>query len=235
MFDTKLPVSYYKRIGVLNEEHGVYIVQHRENGKVFIEKVLRVYDPGVYEQLFRHPVRGIPRIYAMYEESGTLTVIEEYISGETLEEILSICGRLPEEDVIDCTVKLCDILSSLHSQDPMIIHRDIKPSNVILTEDGRVVLLALNAARKAAGPKERDTRLLGTKGYAAPEQYGFGSSAPQTDIYAAGVLMRSLLLDETPSGKLRDVIAKCLEMNPKDRYSSALQLKNALLKCRKRS
>ena len=133
MFDTKLPVSYYKRIGVLNEEHGVYIVQHRENGKVFIEKVLRVYDPGVYEQLFRHPVRGIPRIYAMYEESGTLTVIEEYISGETLEEILSICGRLPEEDVIDCTVKLCDILSSLHSQDPMIIHRDIKPSNVILT------------------------------------------------------------------------------------------------------
>ena len=76
---------------------------------------------------------------------------------------------------------------------PPIVHRDIKPSNIILTEDGRIVLIDLNAARLNDKNRSHDTQLIGTAGFAAPEQYGFAASSPRADLYAAGILMRVLL------------------------------------------
>ena len=111
-----------------------------------------------------------------------------------------------------------------------IVHRDIKPSNVILTEDGRIILIDLNAAKFTNEFKDRDTRLIGTKGFAAPEQFGFGSSTPQTDIYALGVLMKTLLSDSVTNKKLSVIINKCLELNPDDRFKSVIQLKTRLSK-----
>lgn len=235
MFDSSLPVSYYKEIAPLSEEHQIHIVQHIETKKVYLKKTLKVYNFAVYEQLFKHPVKNIPRIYAMYEHDAQLTIIEEYISGDTLQEVIDLCGRVSEADAISYSIKLCNILISLHSQTPTLIHRDIKPSNVILTEDERVILIDLNAARQCINDKDRDTRLIGTEGYAAPEQFGFGNSSCQTDIYAVGNLIKSLIgLDNNPSmkvsPKLSTVINKCLEMNPKDRYQSASLLKAALEK-----
>ena len=233
MFDSKLPVSFYSKIAALNKEHGIYIVQHRETGKIYVKKLMSSYDLAVYEELFKRQLRGLPHIYAMYEEAHVLTVIEEYISGDTLQEVLDICGRIPETDVIHYICSLCDILSQLHLLHPPIIHRDIKPSNIILTEDGRIILIDLNAAKQADESKRRDTRLLGTKGFAAPEQYGFGSSSPQTDIYALGKLITTLLTgdsDRDVTGKLRPIVDKCLQMNPKERFQSAAQLRSALQK-----
>lgn len=235
MFDSSLPISFYKEIAALNEEHQIYIVQHIETKKVYLKKTLKVYNLAVYEQLFKFPVKNIPRIYAMYEHDGLLTIIEEYISGDTLQEVIDLCGSVSESDAVSYSIKLCDILIALHSQKPVLIHRDIKPSNVILTEDERIILIDLNAARQCISEKERDTRLIGTEGYAAPEQFGFGNSSCQTDIYAVGNLIKALIgLDNNPSmkvsPKLSSVINKCLEMNPKDRYHSASLLKAALEK-----
>lgn len=234
MFDTKLPVSYYKEIAVLNKEHGLFIVQHNETGKIYVKKVMTVYNRAVYEKLYAAHVRNTPCIYALYEENGMLTVIEEYISGDTLDDVLAICGPLPEEDVIRYTIMLCDILSELHSFEPAIVHRDLKPSNLLLTEDERIVLIDMNAARIDDREKSRDTKLLGTEDYAAPEQFGFAPSSPRTDLYAVGVLMNTLLTgnpstERIAEGKLTPVIRKCLEMSPKDRYRSASQLKEALM------
>ena len=245
MFDSPLPVSWYRELSPLNEEHKVYAVQHRETGKLYVKKVLTVFNPEVYAALFRHPVAGVPRIYALYHDKAqqTLTVIEEYISGDALSEILEIRGAFSPRETVDCAVRLCQILQVLHGFDPPVIHRDIKPSNIIRTEDGRIVLIDLNAARLADPSRERDTRLLGTKGYAAPEQYGFGASTPATDIYAVGVLMRTLLTGgkETAAGTegtapgspgipgvLDRIIQKCCEMNPADRYPSVDRLLEAL-------
>ena len=232
MFDSILPISYYKEIATLNEEHHIYIVQHVETKKVFLKKDMFVYNIDVFEQLFKNPIKNIPRIYALYEHNNTLTVIEEYISGDSLQEIIDLCGPLSEQDVISYSIKLCDILTDLHSSSPVIIHRDIKPSNIILTEDERIILIDLNAAKQCITEKNRDTRLLGTKGFAAPEQFGFGNSSCQTDIYAVGNLIKALLSPENIepqiSSKLNDIINKCLEMNPKDRYQNASQLKSAL-------
>lgn len=88
---------------------------------------------------------------------------------------------------------LCEILEKLHSVTPPIVHRDTKPSNIIITNYEHVVLLDFNAAKYFADTDTADTILLGTKGYAAPEQYGFGSSTPQTDIYALGILLKELV------------------------------------------
>lgn len=235
MFDSSLPVSFYKEIATLSAEHQIYIVQHIETRKVYLKKTLKVYNLAVYEQLFKTPVRNIPRIYAMYEHDNQLTIIEEYISGDTLQEVIDLCGSVSESDAVSYSIKLCDILIALHSQTPTLIHRDIKPSNVILTEDDRIILIDMNAARQCINEKERDTRLIGTEGYAAPEQFGFGNSSCQTDIYAVGNLIKALLgLDNNSSTKvspkLSAVINKCLEMNPKDRYQSASLLKAALEK-----
>lgn len=233
MFDSPLPISFYKEIAPLSEEHGIYFVQHIETRKVYLKKTLSVYNLDVYEQLFRHPVKNTPRLYAMYHHEGLLTLIEEYISGDTLQEVLDLCGSVSESDAVSYAIKLCEILADLHSQHPVIIHRDIKPSNVILTEDERIILIDLNAARQCINEKERDTRLIGTEGYAAPEQFGFGNSSHQTDIYAVGNLIKSLIgYDRNPSlkisSKLADIINRCLEINPKDRYPSASHLKSAL-------
>ena len=234
MFDSKLPISYYKEIATLNEEHSIFFVQHIDTKKVYIKKTMTVYNLDVFEQLFKKPIKNIPRIYAMYEHDNCLTIIEEYISGDSLQEIIDLCGSLDESDVINYCIKLCDILNDLHSSKPALIHRDIKPSNIILTEDERIILIDLNAARQCIDEKERDTRLLGTRGFAAPEQFGFGNSSSQTDIYAIGNLMKTLLGpnngDRKISNKLNSVINKCLELSPKDRYSSAAQLKSALEK-----
>ncbi len=231
MFDSRLPVSFYKEIAAMNEAHGIFIVQHRESGKIYVKKRVVSYNLSVYEELFKRQLPGIPHIYAMYEENHVLTVIEEYVSGDTLAEVLKILGKIPEPDVIQYTRSLCDILIRLHALHPPIIHRDIKPSNIILTEDGRIILIDLNAAKFADASKGQDTRLLGTVGFAAPEQYGFGSSSPQTDIYAVGKLMLTMLaVDDAPAitGRLRSVVQKCLRMEPKKRYQSAAQLKSAL-------
>lgn len=237
MFDSYLPISYYKEIASLNERTNIKIVQHRETGKIYIKKEISIYNIEIYKELFYHPVKDIPRIYALYENDSTLTLIEEYISGETLSEVLDICQTISEKEVISYMVQLCDILNDLHSFNPPIIHRDIKPSNIILTESGRIVLIDLNVAKQAHENTNinHDTILLGTEDFAAPEQFGFARSSIKTDIYSIGILINTLLTGQVSTdvihkGKLNAIITKCLQLSPKDRYANISQLKKALLR-----
>ena len=110
MFDSLLPISFYKEIAPLSEEHRIYFVQHIETKKVYLKKTLSVYNLDVYEQLFKHHIKNTPRLYAMYQHDGLLTIIEEYISGDTLQEVIDLCGSVSEADAVSYTIKLCDIL-----------------------------------------------------------------------------------------------------------------------------
>lgn len=185
-----------------------------------------------------HPLPGIPRIYEAVEADGTLTLIEEYIPGTSLQELLDAQKALPEDRVIEYMVQLCRILHSLHSCNPPIVHRDLKPSNIIVTSDGILKLLDFNAAKCAGGPSAKDTVLMGTPGFAAPEQYGFGTSDAQTDIYALGILMNLLLSGElshecTVSGPLAPIIGRCIMLERGKRYSSVLKVLKALERVRR--
>lgn len=218
-------LSFYRPVTFLNEERGVELVQHAVSKRVFVKKVLEVYDRRVFQYLQEHPVTDTPRIYCLAEDSGKLNVIEEYINGRALQEILDEEGAMEPERARRIIIRLCKILRDLHSAEPPIIHRDIKPSNVLISEDGRVVLIDMNAAKYYRSGPARDTRLIGTHGYAAPEQYGFGVSDERTDIYALGVLMNVMLTGQLPSvapaaGPEGEWIGRCVQMDPKDRFSS---------------
>lgn len=227
--DQRLAISYYKSIAVINEPHHVYLVQHQETKKIAIKKVLDVYNPDVYAELYRNPVAGTPRIINYYEEAEQLTVIEEYISGTSLQDKISHADISPN-DMLSYMLDLCAILEQLHQHNPAIIHRDVKPSNVIITSYNRAVLLDFNAAKYHTAAKDSDTILLGTQGYAAPEQYGFGQSSPQTDIYSLGILLKEMAQASHCQNPYIDaIIAKCTQMNPAERYQSIGDLRETLL------
>lgn len=228
-----LALSYYKKVADINPEHGICLIQHQETGKFYVQKLLSVYNISVFRQLMEHPLPGIPRIYEAVEEDAVLTLIEEYIPGTSLQELLDAQKALPEAQVVEYMVQLCGILHSLHSCNPPIIHRDLKPANIIVTSDGILKLLDFNAAKCAGGASATDTVLMGTPGFAAPEQYGFGASDAQTDIYALGILMNLLLSGElshecTVSGPLASIVRRCIMMERSERYSSALDVQKAL-------
>lgn len=117
------------------------------------------------------------------------------------------------------------VLEFLHGKD--IIHRDIKPSNIILANDGHIRLIDFDAARMPKEDLEQDTRLLGTRGYVPPEQYGFAQTDARADIYSLGVTMNQLLGHKAHKLRYRRIIAKCTDLNPDKRYQSARQVKKA--------
>ena len=232
----RLSISYYKVAAPINEAHKVYLVRHQETGKFYVRKTLDVFSAEVYEELRSNPVRGIPRIVDFCEEDGKLTLIEEFISGKTLREIIDEAGAgriLTTETIGHYMIGLCEILIKLHSMDPPIIHRDLKPSNIIVTGYDNVYLLDYNAARHYRRDAERDTdtKLLGTQGYAAPEQYGFGQSSPQTDIYSLGkILQEAVQYLPAQDYTFDKIIRKCTQMDPAKRYAGAAELRAALRK-----
>jgi len=231
--EQELRLSYYQQVADIDTDHNISLVQDSRNDKFYVKKLLTVYHADIYRYLMAHPIANTPRILLAEEDGNTLTVIEEYIPGDTLEERLDREGVLPEEQVFRIIGQLCEILSSFHNCSPAIVNRDIKPSNLKITPDGILKLLDLNAAKWSGSSAERDTVLLGTEGYAAPEQYGFGSSTVLTDIYAVGVLMNVMLTGSLPcrhlaGGRAGEIIRKCVELSPAARYQSIGELQAAL-------
>ena len=234
-FSDECALSCYKQIAALDEEHNISIVQHKTSNEIYVKKILTVYNPEIYGYLKNNHIKGLPEIIETVEDDGKLIVIEEYISGKTLRSLLDDGNRFSEKQAVETVLQLCEIVQRLHNASPVIVHRDIKPSNIVITSDGEVKLLDMNAARFSVREGPQDTALLGTVGYAAPEQYGFGTSGVQTDIYSIGILLNEMLIGLSPreklaSGRLGEIIGKCTKIDPKDRYSSVEEL-TAALKC----
>lgn len=172
---------------------------------------------------------NLPKVISVREDEDGATVTEGYIDGVTLRKALHD-GTLGEEELRRLAIDICSALSLLHGSCPPVIHRDIKPENIIRTDGGRYVLIDFDASRLFNPGATSDTVTLGTHGYAAPEQYGFGQTGPESDIYSLGAT-----LYEAAEGKpyapgaeiscpMGRIIKKCLEFNAKDRYSSADEL-----------
>ena len=231
------PRERYEELEPLDRRGHVLLVRDRENGQLYVKKRLRSHAPAIYHQLLEKPVPGMPSLYGVYPEGAELVVIEEYLPGRTLAEILSEEGPFSEHDTFCIGMALCGILKELHSRKPTIIHRDIKPSNVMRLPDGTIALLDLSAAKLEDPRENRDTVLIGTSGFAAPEQYGFSASTVQTDLYALWVLLNVLATGAMPwerlaGGRLGPVLDRCLRMDPRDRYQDVRELQLALKKAR---
>ena len=167
-------------------------------------------------------------IYCAEDEASTI-VVEEFINGESFEELLANERYLTEARAKELLLQLCDGLIMLHKVG--IIHRDIKPSNIILQAVGGhdfVRLIDYDAARTVKEDQREDTRLLGTKGYAPPEQYGYGQTDQRSDIYSLGITFQEMLGPDY-KGWLKAILQKCTEVDARSRYQSVAELKNDLL------
>lgn len=172
-------------------------------------------------------------IYEVCADDSGITVLEEYVQGKRLTEILS-SKPLDKKTACKYALDLCDALIFLHSIG--IIHRDIKPSNIIIKENGTAVLIDLSIAR-FINQQETDTQALGTPGFAAPEQFGISQSNNTTDIYSLGVLLNIMLTGSHPSvdlpkGRLKKVVEQATSTQISKRYKTAEKMKTALKMCR---
>jgi len=145
-----------------------------------------------------HP--NLPKVYDQFSEQSRHYVVMDYIDGETLEERLAHAqGPLPESVVLGYAEQLCSVLEYLHSQRPPIIFRDLKPGNIMVTRDNQVKLIDFGIARVFRSTKTHDTQVLGTPGFAPPEQYGRAQTDARSDLYALGVTLYQLLTHYDPS------------------------------------
>lgn len=129
----------------------------------------------------------------------------DYVEGRTLKAIVDERGAQPQEDVVNWAIQLCSVLDYLHTRKPAIIYRDLKPGNIMLRPDGRIVLIDFGTAREYKTGQEEDTISLGTKGYAAPEQYGGdGQTDARTDIYNLGATIYHLVTGKPNETSLRN-------------------------------
>jgi eukaryotic-like serine/threonine-protein kinase len=191
-----------------------------------------------------HP--SLPRIVDIIDKGDTLYVIMDYIEGEPLSKVLNAYGAQSQDDAIYWAKEICQVLDYLHTRDPVIVYRDMKPGNVMLKPDGKIKLIDFGIAREYKKENMADTVCLGTKGYAAPEQFGGkGQTDPRTDIYCLGVTLYHLVTGQNPaefpyelfpirhwkpflSSGLEKVIQKCTQLNPRKRYQSCAEMLYAL-------
>src|SRR5579872_179039 len=147
----------------------------------------------------RHP--NLPRVYESFEQSARQYLVMEFIDGETLEQKQQRAGgaALPQGDVLGWARQLCDVLTYLHSRKPPIVFRDLKPANIMLTPKGQIKLIDFGIARVFAPGRAHDTQVLGTPGFAPPEQYGKAQTDARADIYALGCTLYQLLTGYDPA------------------------------------
>ena len=214
---------------IKNSERGcVSLLQNKQNGTRFI---FRHYQGSgeVYRKLLSVSCRNLPKIMEVAERDGMVAVLEEYIQGDSLAFLLAGACLTPAQ-ARKITFQLCNALWVLHSMGA--VHRDIKPENVIV-RGSEAVLIDFDASRIFKSGTNQDTQILGTTGYAAPEQYGITQTDERADIYSLGVLLNIMLTGKHPSkelasGKLGRIVQKCTMVNPKKRYKSVLYLMEAL-------
>lgn len=236
-FENEFKLSFYKEIAYINESHKVMLVQSIESGDFFVKKTVVKGTEDIYRVLAELQIRGIPKVLEMVDCGDEVVVIEEYIHGKNLERILEEKQTeghfFSESETCKIISELCKILLPLHSHSPKLIHRDIKPSNLILDSNGNLYLIDFDAAKSFDPQKGRDTVLMGTAEYAAPEQYGFSQSDERTDIYSIGVLMNKMLTGAFPQekrygGELGDIINRCISLKPEDRIQGCNRLRSRI-------
>lgn len=206
----------------------VSVVRHKKSGTRY---VFRRYSGSgeVYRRLLPVLCPHLPQIMEAAEQDGQTAVLEEYVQGDTLAELL-MGARLTEREARQVTMQLCQALHVLHSMGT--VHRDVKPENVIL-RGSDAVLIDFDAARIYKDESESDTQVLGTTGFAAPEQYGIFQSDERADIFSLGVLLNIMLTGKHPSremaaGKMGRIVRKCTMTAPEQRYQSTRALMEVL-------
>src|SRR5258708_9844270 len=197
----------------------------------------------------QHP--NLPHIYDAFSEGGRSFLVMDFIEGKNLLQVLqgNNMRPLPVAQVVDYALQLCDVLTFLHQHQPPIIFRDLKPTNVMVTESGHIYLIDFGIARLFKEGQLQDTVLLGSPGYAPPEQHGIAQTNPRSDLYALGATLHCCLTGKDPylskdrfafspvrqynelvPLELDQLIQSLVAVDERQRPTSALEVQQELLK-----
>ena len=222
--------QYFDEVKVLRRSaRGVItLLRHRKTGKRYVFRQF-MGSADVYRRLLTVECPHLPRIEEAVDSDGRVAVLEEYVQGDTLLFLLE-GGLLDWTEAKKVTQDVCAALWVLHSLGA--VHRDVKDSNVIL-RGSDAVLIDFDASRIVKPELATDTVVLGTTGYAAPEQFGLSQTDGRADIYSLGVLLNVMLTGQHPSrklasGKAGHIVQRCTMMNPDQRFRDVLELRDAL-------
>lgn len=221
----------YQFVRVLKEAENrrTIVMNHKKLNKKIVVK----YFTGnieVYQSLLKLSHSNLPKVYEVVCDGDNCLVLQEYVDGITVSDVLE-SGLYQSKGMQEVVRQVCEAVEYLHAHN--IVHRDIKPENIMVDADGIVKLIDYDAARFYKPEEEGDTTVLGTIGYAAPEQFGITQSDYRTDIYSLGVLINVMLTGKHPSkefcaGRYRNIVKKCTQINPEERYASVRKLRNKL-------
>ena len=224
-------VNRYEELYVFSEEEGAegdtgektVLARDKKSGRLVIKKWIAREQGKIYEKLLgRVHANVVPVLDVAYTVESCIVILE-YISGTSLEEKMKEQGVFSEKDAMSIMSQIACGLEFIHSFD--IIHRDINPANILISSDQIVKITDLGIARSKKENQRTDTSILGTVGYAAPEQFGFAQTDVRTDIYSLGVLLNVMLTGKLPTvrihnGKLRAVIEKAIQISPEERFQT---------------
>lgn len=194
---------------VEGDDGRLYVRRYREISQELFRRLQSVSCPFV-EQLTEQSA----------DENGAY-IISEYIEGTPVSD-----RTFTEKEAVNALPELCAAISALHKAG--IIHRDIKPANLICGNDGHICLIDFDSARLEKTYQSHDTKMLGTAGFAPPEQYGFAQTDCRSDIYSFGVTMREILGDNADKPRFRRIINRCMQFEPEKRFSDIMAVSRAI-------
>lgn len=194
----------------------------------------------IMEKMADRKLSGIPKTYRIFEENGEVYLVREYIEGMSLAQMVLQKGGISEAEICRISRKICQTAEQFQNPDEPMIHRDIKPENIVVTPGDEVVFIDFGTMRSYKKDGSRDTFVVGTRGTAAPEQYGYTQTDQRTDVYAIGQTMLYMVSESyemnqlsecAVSRRMKKIIEKACSFEPDKRYGDAAQLRRAVEKC----
>lgn len=225
-------LSRYEIESTISEEKHIYSAFSIEMGDKCIIKKISKKSKAIYEILLKNKINGIPKIKEIIEVNENIYyMVQQFIQGPSLSNYIENNENIINEDwIIAFISQMSLILNDIHSTNPPIIHRDIKPDNIIIMYDESPVIIDFDISslfenKKSKGKKSKDTTIMGTVDFAAPEQYGSGETDSRTDIYGLGATVEYIIsIIGIKSDFLDEFVKKCMEVDPENRFQDSKEI-----------
>ena len=230
-----------------SEDSSTFLVKETATGILCVLKwgrnrqaEFRCNEMEIMKKMADRKLSGIPKAYRIFEENGEVYLVREYIEGMSLAQMVLQKGGISEAEIYRISRKICQTAEQFQNPDEPMIHRDIKPENIVVTPGDEVVFIDFGTMRSYKKDGSRDTFVVGTRGTAAPEQYGYTQTDQRTDVYAIGQTMLYMVSESyemnqlsecAVSRRMKKIIEKACSFEPDKRYGDAAQLRRAVEKC----